>query len=194
MNTRSIRYALAALVVLLVLGSFSYPAYSATITGTLDAGVPSVTASSPVPTHIQIPTATVNADIIPVGVTKSGNLDVPPNFYQVGWYKYGPTPDQVGNTVLDGHVDNAGSINGPFKHLVNAKVGDTIYVTMSDGSVATFTVVDSSIYKTTQFPSTSVFRGNSGQSVLKIITCNGTYVPSTGTYDHRLIVTAVRSN
>ncbi|HEX7724685.1 MAG TPA: class F sortase [Candidatus Paceibacterota bacterium] len=225
MNNKYTKYALGALVFLVVFGSFHYEAKSAvkpqilaysevtgtlsthavqpvqqtstTITGQLTATVvPSVITpvSNATPARISIPTATVNAEIIPIGVTKTNNLDVPPNFVQTGWYKYGPIPGQIGNAVIDGHVDNAGSIDGPFKHLTNARVGDEIYVTMSDGSVVTFVVTDASIYLTTQFPSRSVFVGDGQTAVLKIITCNGTYKPSMGTYDHRLIVTAVRKN
>lgn len=205
MNNKYLRYASGALVFLVVFGSFHYQAQSAVIspnssrplaysevTGTLSSKVQASVQNVPLtPSRIVIPSAKVNAEVIPLGVTKSNNLDVPPNFVQTGWYKYGPIPGQPGNAVIDGHVDNAGSIDGPFKHLTSTKVGDEIYVKMSDGSTVTFVVTDASIYLTTQFPSESVFHGN-GQPVLKIITCNGTYKPSMGTYDHRLIVTAVR--
>ena len=143
------------------------------------------------PVHLNIPNAHVDASVIPVGVTKTNNLDVPPNFVQVGWYEYGPKVGQVGNAVLDGHVDNGGSIDGVFKHLRDLKPGDDVYVTGSDGKQLHFKVDHSDVYLTTQFPSDVVFNQNSGQPILKIITCHGTYVPSMGTYDHRLVVTAV---
>jgi sortase (surface protein transpeptidase) len=207
MNNKSLRYALGALVVLLVSGSARLEAQSAAlpraiayseVTGTLNSApvqsayVPFVAPKAPAtPTHITIASARVNADIIPIGVTKANNLDVPPNYYQAGWYKYGPIPGMPGNAVIDGHVDNASTIPGPFKHLRDAKIGDEIKVTMSDGSVVTFVVTDSSVYATSKFPSESVFHG-SDASVLKIITCHGTFRQSMGTYDQRLIVTAVR--
>lgn len=209
MNNKYTRYAVGALVFLVFIGTSSFKAESAVlpqnyqkiayseVTGTLSAHTAATVIQTaqpaiPVtPARISIPSARVNAEIIPIGVTKTNNLDVPPNFVQTGWYKYGPVPGQPGNAVIDGHVDNAGSIDGPFKHLTSTKVGDEIKVTLSDGSTATFVVTDASIYLTTQFPSQSVFHGGD-QAVLKIITCNGTYQKSTGTYDHRLIVTAVR--
>lgn len=220
MNNKYLKYASGALVFLVVVGSFRYEAQSAvvpqrlaysevtgtfavqtvakpvsnTTTGTVTGKVVSpVTAPSAptTPARIVMPTARVNAEIIPIGVTKTNNLDVPPNYFQAGWYKYGPIPGQPGNAVIDGHVDNAGSIDGPFKHLRNAKIGDEFQVIMSDGSTVTFVITDASVYLTTQFPSKSVFLGD-GQAVLKIITCHGTFRKSMDTYDQRLIVTAVR--
>jgi sortase (surface protein transpeptidase) len=146
------------------------------------------------PTHLAIPGARVDAHVIPVGVTKTNNLDVPPNFVQVGWYEYGAKPGQVGNAVLDGHVDNGGSVAGVFKHLRDLKPGDDVYVSGGDGSHLHFKVQRSDVYLTSKFPSDVVFNQNDGQPILKIITCHGSFVPSTGTYDHRLVVTAVLVN
>jgi len=142
------------------------------------------------PTHLSIPMARVDASVIPVGVTKTNNLDVPPNFVQVGWYEYGPKPGEVGNTVLDGHVDNGSTIDGVFKHLRDLKPGDDIYVTGADGSQLHYKVDHSDVYLTSKFPSDIVFNQNNGQPTLKIITCHGTFVKATGTYDQRLVVTA----
>src|ERR1700722_17102742 len=58
------------------------------------------------PNRIIIPTAGVNVPIINVGVTPQGNLDVPHNFTQAGWYMYGTVPGAIGSAVIDGHVDN----------------------------------------------------------------------------------------
>jgi hypothetical protein len=70
-----------------------------------------------VPTNLNIPNAKVTTNIIEVGITPKGNLDVPGNYTEVGWYKYGTRPGEVGSAVLDGHVDNGGKIPGPFKHF-----------------------------------------------------------------------------
>lgn len=145
------------------------------------------------PTRIVIPTAQVNAEVIDIGVTKTNNLDVPPNYYQAGWYKYGPLPGNPGNAVIDGHVDNGGKVAGPFKNLRNAKVGDEITVQMSDGSNVIFVVTDASVSSYLKFPKETVFRGDN-TSVLKIITCHGTFLPAADTYDQRLIVTAVKKS
>lgn len=178
-----------------VVASNSTPVIQQVADQVANAAVPQASAAvTPVvidnPSHLIIPNAHVDASIIPVGVTNTNNLDVPPNFVQVGWYKLGPKPGEIGNTVLDGHVDNGGSIDGVFKHLRDLKSGDDIYVTGADGKQLHYKVDHSDVYLTTQFPSDLVFNQNNGQPILRIITCHGTYVPSVGTYDHRLVVTA----
>lgn len=158
-------------------------AYSV-VTGTLQATVVR-------PERIIIPAVGVNADIIDIGVTPQNNLDVPPNFVQAGWYKYGPIPGAQGNAVIDGHVDNGGSTPGPFKNLKNVRIGDLISVKLNNDTYQTFRIASTSVVDYKKFPSESVFRGGS-DSVLKIITCHGTFLPLADTYNQRLIVTAVK--
>lgn len=154
---------------------------------TVHAAAPAIQA---VPAHLVIPNAKVEASIIKVGVTPKGNLDVPNNYKEVGWYKSGVVPGQMGSAVIDGHVDNGGATPGPFKHLKDLKAGDDIYVTMNDGSILHYAVANSDVYLTSKFPSTKIFT-QSDNKYLKIITCHGTFVPRLNTYDQRLVVTAV---
>jgi sortase A len=142
------------------------------------------------PTHLTIPNAKVDANVIEIGITREGNLDVPGNYTEVGWYKYGTRPGEIGSAVLDGHVDNGGKIPGPFKQLRNVTAGDDIYVSLSDGTVQHYKVKLADVYATNKFPGEMVFH-ETGDRYLKIITCHGKYVPKLGTYDQRLIVTAV---
>ncbi len=146
----------------------------------------------PVPLHLTIPDAYVDTSIVGVGLTSKGNLDVPHNYVDVGWYKYGPMPGETGSVVLDGHVDNGATIPGPFKHLKDLEKGDNISVAMSDGSQLHYTIVSFDVYKTDAFPSQKVF-AESGKKYLKLITCHGKFVAIKGTYDQRLVVTAVLS-
>jgi len=142
------------------------------------------------PAHIAIAKAKVNAKIVDVGITKTGNLDVPPNYIEVGWYKYGPLPGEMGSAVLDGHVDNGGKIPGPFKNLKKVKAGDDIVVTMTDGTVHRYKVSATDVYPTNKFPGKKIFL-ESGERYLKLITCHGKFIASKDTYDQRLVVTAV---
>jgi LPXTG-site transpeptidase (sortase) family protein len=174
-----------------------FPTHFTTSPGTADSSVsypqiaPIAQASAPSnPIHLTIPNAHVDTNIIDLGVTSKGNLDVPGNYTEVGWYKYGARPGEIGSAVLDGHVDNGGSIPGPFKHLRDLKAGDDIYVSMSDGKVLHYKVTVSQVYPLSQFPGEMVFN-QTGDRYLKIITCHGKFVPKLGTYDQRLIVTAV---
>jgi sortase (surface protein transpeptidase) len=149
---------------------------------------PSVQAD-PRPRALSIPSIGLSREIIDVGIADDGKLDVPPNYTQVGWYKYGTLPGKVGSAVLDGHVDNGGAIDGPFKRLREVKIGDEIIVTAADGTRQKFKVIASKVYPTTQFPGELVFHDKSG-ALLKIITCHGNFIPRLDTYDQRLIVTA----
>ncbi len=151
-----------------------------------------VEAAAPIttPTYLSIPNAKVNTNIIEVGITQQGNLDVPGNYKEVGWYKHGTRPGEIGSAVLDGHVDNGGNVPGPFKHLRDLKIGDDVYVTMSDGKILHYKVTVSEAYPTNKFPGEMVFH-ETGTQYLKIITCHGKFVSSLKTYDQRLIVTAV---
>ena len=155
---------------------------------------PAPGASSSVhPVNVFISGSDTNAAVIPVGVTSAGDLDVPHNFVQAGWYEDGPVPGQEGSAVIDGHVDNGGyapTIDGIFKSLGDLKPGDTITVALSDGANKTFKVVSSAVYDYTDFPSDLVFN-QTGAAYLKIITCHGTWLPDKDTYSQRLVVTAV---
>jgi sortase (surface protein transpeptidase) len=141
------------------------------------------------PRTITIPSIDLRREIIDIGVTSSGNLDVPPNYTQVGWYKDGTLPGHIGSAVLDGHVDNGASVPGPFKRLREVKIGDEISITSADRTIQTFIVTGADVYPTDQFPGDLVFHDKSG-ALVKIITCHGRFVPSMDTYDQRLIVTA----
>ncbi len=146
--------------------------------------------AAPLPTRIIIPKAKVNASVISIGITKEGNLDVPNNYTEAGWYKYGTLPGKIGSAVIDGHVDNGNRVPGPFKNLKLVKPGDNIYVTMGDGKMLHYSIVAAEIYDTDKFPGEYVFH-ESGQAYLKIITCHGKFIRSKQTYDQRLIVKAV---
>ena len=143
------------------------------------------------PTRLVMPTANVEANIIPVGVTSEGNLDVPPNYVEVGWYRMGTLPGEIGSAVLDGHVDDGAGLDGVFKHLRDVKIGDTFTVLDSMGTEIRFKVVDSSVYKTDAFPGEKIFHEFDG-AMVKIITCHGKWMPHRKTYDERLVVTGVR--
>ncbi|MDP3962674.1 MAG: class F sortase [bacterium] len=143
-----------------------------------------------VPARIIIPTARLNTNVISVGITKEGKLDVPKNYVEAGWYKYGTVPGKIGSAVIDGHVDNGGKIPGPFKHLRLVKPGDNIYIIMNDGQFLHYSVLSADVYDTDKFPGEEVFH-ESGKAYLKIITCHGKFIPSIKNYDQRLIVEAV---
>ncbi len=144
-------------------------------------------ATTSMPARLEIPVLHVDARVQYVGVTSKGTMGVPSNFTDVAWYKYGAVPGQAGSAVMDGHVDNALSLPGVFKHLADIHVGDDLYVQTNDGSTLHFRVYDVETYPYDQVPMQTVF-AQTRDAHLTLITCGGTWVQSKKTYDHRVVV------
>ena len=145
--------------------------------------------SSDLPVKLVIPALHINAKVQYVGITKNGNMGVPNNFTDVGWYKYGALPGQVGSAVIAGHVDDGLAFPGVFKNLGNLVKGDDIYVDMGDGTVVHFTVQSLATYPYNAIVP-QVFDQDDNK-YLKLITCAGVFVEKNGTHNERLVVTAV---
>lgn len=151
-----------------------------TMTGT------SRTSASAHPIHILIPSIGVNSPIVEVGVNARGEMDVPDGKTQnVGWYKYGTVPGDIGSAVVDAHVFAA------FKKLKHAQVGDIIYVQNGRGETVEFKIISSTVYPRTEVPMEPIFTDASG-SYLNLITCEGRYSIRDATYTHRRVVYAER--
>ncbi|MBU6231993.1 MAG: class F sortase [Patescibacteria group bacterium] len=141
------------------------------------------------PRRLIIPSLGIDANVQQVGVTPAGKMGTPDNFTDTAWYKYGPAPGQLGDAVIDGHVDNGLSLPGVFKHLDSIAIGSDIYVVDQTGRRIHFVVTATSSYPYTDFPGSAVFT-DAGTSRLTLITCVGSWVGKDRTYDHRLAVTA----
>ena len=99
-----------------------------------------------------------------------------------------PRPGAVGASVIAGHVD---SYTGPavFYWLRDLKPGERVYVTRSDGTVATFSVIRVQSYPKESFP-TSVVYGPAPDPELRLIACGGMFDPGTGHYLSNVIAYA----
>lgn len=141
------------------------------------------------PVHLSIPVSGVDTTFVePLGVDASQEVQVPDNYEEVGWYKYGPTPGELGPAVILGHVD---SYLGPavFYSLGTLKEGDEIYVDREDGTTATFVVTHSERVPQSDFPTERVY-GPIDFAGLRLVTCTGTYNRGIQRYSHNLIVYA----
>jgi sortase A len=151
------------------------------------------TAETAGPARLLIPTLNINANIQHVGLTQSGAMGVPIGKYKwddVGWYKFGPKPGDIGNAVIDGHVDDALSLHAVFYNLHNIQNGDEIDVKDAGGTLHRFKVVGKQIYYYNSAPLDQIF-GSSDKARLVLITCyGGVWVPSIRSYDRRLVVYA----
>lgn len=113
---------------------------------------------------------------------------MPDGYEKVGWYKNGPTPGEVGSSVILGHVD---SFEGPavFYHLGDLETGDLIEVEREDGTIAKFVVDTKERYSRADFPNERVY-GPTDKSELRLITCTGTFNHGEQIYSHNLVVYA----
>jgi LPXTG-site transpeptidase (sortase) family protein len=127
------------------------------------------------------------------GVDDNGQMDVPDNVIEVGWYKFGPSPGEPGSAVLAAHVDLAGPGRGLFYDLGQVEVGDTVVVTYEDGDERSFQVVARSTYPKSELPLDVIF-SRSGDPVLTLVTCGGGFSRSTGRYDSNVVVFAIPSD
>jgi LPXTG-site transpeptidase (sortase) family protein len=153
---------------------------------TLAAAQAIVAPASP-PARLLIPAIGVSAPVEPLGLDAEGRMATPSRPEHVGWYSPGTTPGDVGDAVIDGHLDWT---SGPavFWHLGRLKRGDEITVVRSDGSQAKFAVQSST---TTPYDaSTEALFTRSGPPALTLITCAGSWDRQRGTYLQRLVVHA----
>lgn len=143
------------------------------------------------PTELAVPKLSLKAPITKVGVTKEGNMDVPPSESMLGWYEGGVFPGNVGPAVLAGHT---GRPEQPsvFRQLDQLHTKDTITIKDTTGTEASFEITEITSYTPESAPRERIF-GPTTNRQLVIITCSGTWLPHQNTYSHRLVLYAVRT-
>jgi LPXTG-site transpeptidase (sortase) family protein len=141
------------------------------------------------PIHLEIPKIKVSTDILQMGLTVNGDMDAPAKVTDVGWYKNGPHPGNVGNAVIAGHFGVGGP--GVFVDLDKLQKDDHVLVTDEKGQTSSFVVRETRTYGYTEHPS-EVFN-TSGGAHLNLITCAGTWNAAARTYNKRLVIFADKS-
>lgn len=141
-----------------------------------------------VPTRLRIPSLGIDTQVEQVGKTKDGAMDVPNSFWTVGWYKLGAKPGEIGNAVIDGHLDNP---KGPsiFWDLKKLVPGSRIFVSDNKGQELVFEVYDNADYPFDSAPLEKIF-GTASNVQLNLITCGGVFDQKSHNYDRRLVVYA----
>lgn len=151
---------------------------------------PSVAPSSP-PVHLQIDGQEIDAPVVPVGVDVAGDVAVPDDIRNLGWYRYGTTPGSTaGSIVVVGHVDSATQGEGAFFTLGAVKVDATITVTTADRGQWHYRVVGKQAYPKTSVPLAELF-STTGAPRLTLITCGGRFDKADRSYTDNVVVTAV---
>jgi sortase (surface protein transpeptidase) len=160
-----------------------------TLAGRPAAPTPEGTRAVGLPTRLTIPTIGVDGAIAPVGVDATNTMESPADPYGVAWYKYGARPGGRGSAVLAGHVDYAGIGPVIFWNLRSLTPGAELFVADDAGRRWRFVVTANETYRLDQFPGQRVF-GDTGETALNLITCDGDFDPLTRSYDRRTVVYA----
>lgn len=143
--------------------------------------------SSGLPVRLFIPAINVNAEIQHVGVTSAGEMEVPKNTVDVGWFKLGSRPGEKGSAVISGHFDGKDGKAGVFNNLHKLKKGDKLYIKDDKETVTIFIVRESRIYEPGY--AEEVFSLNDSAH-LNLITCDGVWDGAKKNYSKRLVVFA----
>jgi hypothetical protein len=153
---------------------------------------PLMTPSAPV--SIAIPAIGVDSKVFDVGLNPDGTIQVPPLdnsplTNEAAWYRYSSTPGALGTSVIEGHVDSAASGPSVFYRLGALAVGQQIYITRRDHTVAIFRITAVRQYPKDQFPTTAVY-GNARYAALRLVTCGGQFDYATHHYLSNTVVFA----
>lgn len=139
------------------------------------------------PQTFSIPSLNITTPIESVGLDATGKMDVPQNADNVAWYNLGHKIGSNGSAVIAGHYDKVDGAPAAFYDLSKLKRGETISITMQDGSTYTYKVIRSQTYDHDKVPLEEAFN-TSGKALLNLITCEGTFNKNTNLYSKRLVV------
>ncbi|MGW0197625.1 class F sortase [Nonomuraea sp. NPDC003201] len=146
--------------------------------------------ASIVPESIDIPSIEVDAPLMKLGLSKDGEVELPP--YEkpkvAGWYSGSAVPGEKGASVIIGHVDTK-TAPAVFYKLRQLRKGETVKVERSDGKVVSFKVDHIEQVHKDSFPTRRVYL----EDGLKLVTCGGKFDYAKGEYLDNIIVYASRA-
>lgn len=142
------------------------------------------------PRYIFIPKINVRAVVKPTWLTTAGAIGTPTNIYDTAWYARSAKPGQPGATLIDGHV-GFWTKHGVFFNLKELQVGDKIQVVRGDGRMLHYKVVKTKLYPYDKVDMQAILSPvSAGKSGLNLITCTGSIIKDSNTYDQRVVVFA----
>lgn len=134
-----------------------------------------------------------NSRVEQSGIGANGEMSVPYNTWNTGWYINSDLPGKIGGTaVIDGHSGDSHCI---FNNLPRIQPGAEIVIEMGDKKTKYTYVVTSITTKqigaeANAYMETALAR-KPGVAQLTLITCTGDWWQQSRTYSHRLFVHAV---
>ena len=138
------------------------------------------------PVQLQISHLKIDAKVSYMGKTEAGAMDTPTNVSDVGWYKYGALPGNIGTAVLAGHLDGLQGEPGVFSQLKLLQPGDIVSVRDNTGKSVNFQVRVTKSYGQDEQPA-EVFSSSEGAH-LNLITCTGAWDKTARQFAQRLVV------
>lgn len=151
-------------------------------------GIKAQRVSQGLPVRLIIPAINVDANIQHLGVTQGGEMEVPDNSVDVGWFKLGSIPGEKGSAVIAGHFDGKSGETGVFTNLHKLKKGDKLYVQDEKGISTSFVVREMRTYDPGY--ADEVFSSNDNGAHLNLVTCDGVWDKNKKSYGKRLVVFA----
>jgi LPXTG-site transpeptidase (sortase) family protein len=145
---------------------------------------PKIHAAEPV--RLTIPSVNIAADIEKVGLTTAGEMDVPKNWDDAGWFAPGTRPGETGNAVIAGHLDSKTG-TAAFWNLKKISIGDEVLVEDANGVTYHFQVKKIENYEEDSAPLKEIF-GKTNGTHLNLITCGGKWNKKLGKYEERVVV------
>lgn len=140
---------------------------------------------------LRIPKLGLRAKVQAVGLNPQGNMGAPRNLLDVSWYKGSALPGNKGNAVIAGHSGQPHQT--AFWNLESLHVGDKIEVVDASGTLAQFTVTNVQRVAPDVATREHIF-GQTDQTHLNLITCDGSWDKASKSYSERLIVFSSRIN
>jgi sortase (surface protein transpeptidase) len=141
------------------------------------------------PRVLNIPRLGLVANFQTVGNDREGNVGIPDNYTDVGWYRESVLPGEGGAALVVGHVNDRYAAPAVFAQLHKLAPGNEIWVTDQDGVARQFLVEETASYPYDDFPRQKIF-GPYNEPRLHLITCTGKWLKAERVYDQRLIVFA----
>jgi sortase (surface protein transpeptidase) len=142
------------------------------------------------PVSLAVPALGVDAEVVGVGTSPDGAMEIPRDGSTLGWYRWGPEPGAAsGNAVVSGHVSTRAGGPGALAPLAGIGVGEEVEVRTSGGQVLTYRVVGVETITKSVLPVDRVF-ARDGAPRLVLITCGGPFQPELGSFRDNVVVVA----
>jgi hypothetical protein len=153
--------------------------------------IPPAALERSVPVALVIPALGLRSELRDVGLAPDGGIEVPavgPDYDKAAWYRYSPTPGELGPAVLEGHLDTPEGKPSVFYGLALLTAGEDIQVVRADGKTLTFLITEVARYPKAAFPTAAVY-GDLDHPGLRLLTCGGS-LDADGHYRDNVVVFA----